>query len=93
LWNARIVAGELVRYTPEGEIVRRIPMPVPWITSVMFGGDDLDVIYVTSMGKIDFLGPDAQAHFGNPEPKPNAGGIFAVSGTGVRGLPENRFGG
>ncbi|MBT6440837.1 MAG: SMP-30/gluconolactonase/LRE family protein [Alphaproteobacteria bacterium] len=93
LWNARIVAGELVRYTPEGEIVRRIPMPVPWITSVMFGGDDLDVIYVTSMGRIDFLGPDAQAHFGNPEPKPNSGGIFSVSGTGVRGLPETRFGG
>ncbi len=52
LWKAQPIAGELVRYAPDGSVERRIGMPVRNITSVMFGGDRLDDIYVTSMARV-----------------------------------------
>jgi sugar lactone lactonase YvrE len=94
LWNAEIISGQLVRYTPAGKVERRIPIPCKTITSAMFGGDKLDVIYMTSMGRTDFLGPKGRELFGDAaKPQPHGGGIFAVSGTGARGLPETRFAG
>ena len=94
LWNAQIIGGELVRYTPEGEVDRRIPIPCKTITSVSFGGDDLDVMYLTSMGNTDFLGPEGVRLFGDAAKlQPHGGGIFAVTGAGVRGIPEPRFAG
>ncbi|MBT3926412.1 MAG: SMP-30/gluconolactonase/LRE family protein [Rhodospirillaceae bacterium] len=92
LWNAQVISGQLVRYAPDGSIERRIPMPVSNITSVMFGGDDLDTLYVTSMARVDH--PGGQGMFAEEEkPQPQAGGLFAVTGLGVRGLPESRFAG
>ncbi len=44
LWNALVYAGKLVRYTPEGKVDRIIEMPVKKVTSVMFGGENLDVL-------------------------------------------------
>ena len=94
LWNAQIVSGQLVRYAPDGTVDRRVPVPTRTITSIMFGGDDLDVAYLTSMGRTDFLGPEARKIFGEAsQPQPHGGGILAVSGLGVRGLPETRFAG
>ena len=91
LWNAQIVSGQLVRYAPDGTVDRRVPVPTKTITSIMFGGDNLDVAYLTSMGRTDFLGPEAQKIFGEAsKPQPHGGGILAVSGLGVRGLPEGR---
>ncbi len=73
---------------------RRVPVPTRTITSIMFGGDNLDVAYLTSMGRTDFLGPEAQKIFGEAsKPQPHGGGILAVTGLGVRGLPEHRFAG
>ncbi len=44
LWNALVYAGKLVRYTPEGKVDCIIEMPVKKVTSVMFGGENLDVL-------------------------------------------------
>jgi len=94
VWTAEIRTGEVVRRTPDGQEERRIGMPVRNVTSVMFGGDNLDVIYLTSMGNTDFLGPEGVRLFGEAaKPQPHGGGIFAVTGTGVRGIPEPRFAG
>ena len=67
-------------------------MPVKNITSVMFGGPKLDTLYVTSMSRVDH--PAVHDHFAK-ETKPQylAGSLFAVTGLGVRGLPEPRFAG
>ena len=47
----RFTQGELRRFAPDGSLDRTIKMPVLKVTSVMFGGPDLDVLYVTSMAK------------------------------------------
>jgi L-arabinonolactonase len=55
------------------------------VTSVMFGGPDLDILYVTSMAR-----PPLPRF---PEDGPRRGALFAIRGLGVRGLPTHRFGG
>jgi L-arabinonolactonase len=92
LWNAELVRGDLVRYAPDGTIDRKIGMPVRNITSVNFGGDKLDEIYVTSMARVDH--PAVHDHFAvEAKPQFGAGALFRVTGLGIRGIPEPRFGG
>ncbi|MBW1774033.1 MAG: SMP-30/gluconolactonase/LRE family protein [Deltaproteobacteria bacterium] len=92
MWNAQVIGGELVRYAPDGSVDRRIGMPVKNITSVNFGGDNLDVLYVTSMARVKH--PAVHDMFAQElMPQFLAGGLFAVTGLGIRGLPEPRFDG
>jgi len=94
LWNAELATGNLVRYTPDGQVERRIGMPVRNITSVNFGGPNLDEIYVTSMARVAHPGAEAHGHFAvETKPQFGAGGLFRVRGLGIRGVPEPRFGG
>jgi sugar lactone lactonase YvrE len=92
LWNAQLISGDLVRYSPDGRVERRIGMPVRNITSVIFGGDKLDEIFVTSMARVKH--PAVHDLFAR-EAKPQflAGSLFRITGLGVRGLPEPRFAG
>ncbi len=84
LWNAWNGAstghGEIRRYAPDGTLDRRIELPSLKVTSLMFGGPELDVLYVTSMGMSGF-----------PEDRPVDGALFAIKGLSVRGVPERRF--
>ena len=92
LWNAELISGDLVRYDPEGNVERRIGMPVSNITSVMFGGDNLDEIYVTSMARVKH--PAVHDRFeADLKPQFCAGSLFRITGLGIRGVPEPRFGG
>jgi L-arabinonolactonase len=90
VWNAQLISGDLVRYAPDGTVERRIGMPVRNITSCMFGGGQLDELYVTSMARVkhpavhDLFAKEARPQF-------LAGSLFKVTGLGVRGLPEPRF--
>jgi len=92
LWNAQLISGDLVRYAPDGRIERRIGLPVRNITSVMFGGDKLDEIFVTSMARVKH--PAVHDLFAK-EIKPQflAGSLFRITGLGIRGVPEPRFAG
>jgi len=85
LWNAQVYDGKLVRYTPEGRVERIIEMPVKKVTSVMFGGPNLDVLYVTSMAK-----PPLPRFPGDGVLR---GSLFAIHGLGIHGVPEMRFAG
>ena len=84
IWNAHVFGGRIIRYAPDGSIDRMIKFPVRNLTSVLFGGKALGVLYVTSMGR---------PIKGVPQREAEAGGLFAVYGLGVKGLPEPRFGG
>jgi sugar lactone lactonase YvrE len=92
LWNAQVISGDLVRYAPDGSIDRRMGMPVKNITSVMFGGRNLDELYVTSMARVKH--PAVHDRFAK-EVKPQflAGSLFRITGLGIRGIPEPRFAG
>lgn len=83
VWSAAVYSGQIVRFTPDGTIDRIIKTPVLKVTSVMFGGPNLDVLYVTSMAR-----PPLPRF---PEDGPMAGHLFAIHGLGVRGIPERRF--
>lgn len=85
LWNALVYDGKIVRYRPDGSVERVIEMPVKKVTSVMFGGSDLDILYVTSMAK-----PPLPRFPGDGVLR---GSLFAITGLGIKGVPEPRFGG
>jgi sugar lactone lactonase YvrE len=92
VWNALVIGGDLIRYAPDGTVERRIGMPVKNITSVAFGGTNLDEIYVTSMARVRH--PAAHEHFERQlKPQFGAGSLFRITGLGIRGLPEPRFAG
>jgi L-arabinonolactonase len=84
LWNAQVYDAKVIRYAPDGIVDRVIEMPVKKVTSVMFGGPNLDILYVTSMAK-----PPLPRFPGDGVLR---GALFSISGLGVRGLPETRFG-
>lgn len=85
VWSAAVYAGELRRFAPDGKLDRTIKMPVLNVTSMNFGGPDLDVMFVTSMARAPL------PRF--PQDGPPGGSLFAIRGLGVRGVPEPRFGG
>ncbi|RYX97973.1 MAG: SMP-30/gluconolactonase/LRE family protein [Comamonadaceae bacterium] len=82
IWSALVEIGKMGRFTPEGKLDRLVDMPVRHVTCPAFGGPNLDILYVTSI-----------SDSGNAlkDDHPDAGALFAVHGTGVRGLPEARF--
>jgi L-arabinonolactonase len=77
-WLAAVRGSRLYRFLPDGRLDRTIEMPISAPTRPMFGGENLDRLYVTS---IKVAG------------EPLSGGLFAIDGIGVRGLPEPRFAG
>ncbi|HEV2677272.1 MAG TPA: SMP-30/gluconolactonase/LRE family protein [Aliidongia sp.] len=85
VWGAHWGGARLTRYRPDGSIERVVAMPAPQVTSACFGGADLDVLYVTTAA----IGLDAAALAACPD----AGGLFAVTGLGIRGRPSRRFAG
>jgi sugar lactone lactonase YvrE len=92
IWNAMVIGGELIRYAPDGSVDRRIGMPVKNITSINFGGPNLDEIYVTSMARVSH--PSSHDHFAKQvQPQFGAGGLFRIRGLGISGVEEPRFGG
>jgi sugar lactone lactonase YvrE len=85
IWSAHWAGGRVTRYRPDGAIDRVVSLPVPLATSCCFGGAELNVLYVTSAS----IGLDDAAR----AEAPLSGGVFAIKGLGVRGLPSSRFGG
>jgi L-arabinonolactonase len=84
LWNAQWGGGRVVRYSPEGEIDRIVPLPVEQPTACAFGGDDLSVLYITTARK--GLSAESLAR------QPLAGSVLAFR-PDIRGWPMPMFGG
>ena len=79
-----VTEGYLARFDPDGGTEQVIEMPVPNPTSCIFGGEDLEVLYVTSARTFLTAAQIKEA--------PQSGDLFALE-PGVRGLPEPRFAG
>jgi sugar lactone lactonase YvrE len=77
IWSARWDGGALYRYSPEGAEKKRIEFPARKVSSVIFGGDDLRDIYITT----------ALAENTKSEEGMGAGALFRLRQS-IRGLPE-----
>jgi sugar lactone lactonase YvrE len=84
-WATLPRTGKIGRYDPDGRLMQTILLPTDLPTCCEFGGKNLDVLYVTTA----VLNRPA-LHFRDQE---NPGGLFAITGLGVKGLPLPPFGG
>ena len=84
-WCAHIADWHVARYSPKGELLQRIELPVQYPTMCTFGGPNLDVMYVTSSSQ--GLSDEERMQ------QPLAGALFRIDGLGVRGIEEPFYGG
>jgi D-xylonolactonase len=77
VWSARWDGSALYRYTSDGTEDRRVEFPARKVSSVIFGGENLLDLYVTTA-----LGDGARSGEGS-----GAGALFRLR-PGVRGVPE-----
>ncbi len=84
LWVAHWGGSSVGRYDPHrGELIQKVDVPAPHVTSCAFGGEHLDTLYITTARK----GMDEQqlgAH-------PLSGSVFAAD-VGVKGIPAYAYG-
>jgi len=79
LWVACFSSSRVICVDPRtGKLLSQIDFPTSNITSVAFGGKDLDTLYVTSAK--NFLSEEQQKN------QPHAGSVFKVTNLGVKGL-------
>lgn len=84
VWNCRWDGGCVIRIAPDGSIDRIVELPCSRVTSAVFGGPDLDTLYITT---VTYGLDDAER-----ADQPLAGGIFAYD-PGVKGLADGVFAG
>lgn len=70
VWSAIWDGHKVIRFTPNGDIDREIELPIQRPTSLVFGGDDLKTLFVTSCSQ--------DINEENPLSGPNAGALFAI---------------
>lgn len=81
IWQCHFAGARITRFTPDGQKLMHIPMPVSNITSCVFGGKDLSLLFVTTADKN--LSPEQLAK------EPDAGGLFVIQ-TNISG-PKTRY--
>jgi D-xylonolactonase len=84
IWLAHFAGSRITRYSPEGEMLNVISMPVPNITSCTFAGPDLDTLYITTARHL-LSEADVNKY-------PLSGSLFSCK-PGVAGLPTSLFAG
>lgn len=84
VWSAHWSGWRITRYDPDGQVDRVIELPVPNVTSITFGGPNMDLLFVTTarLGLTDDQIAEA----------PLSGGLFLVE-PGVTGLLEECYAG
>jgi sugar lactone lactonase YvrE len=84
IWSARWEGSCILRIDPEGRIDRVIEIPATRVTCPVFGGADMDTLYLTtSRAHVDAT---ILARY------PDQGGVFAFK-PGVKGILKNEFAG
>ncbi len=79
MWNGNAV----IRFNPKtGEVLQKIEVPAHNVTSCAFGGDNLDILYITS-ASLDMTDEEKEKY-------PLAGSVFKVT-PGVKGVKSHFF--
>jgi len=85
LWVAMWGGAQVTKWDPDtGQLLERIPVPAKNVSSCVFGGRDMNELYITSARK----GLDE----GTLKRYPLTGGVFRM-GTKVEGMPVFEFAG
>ena len=84
VWSALWDGAKVIRISPEGETRRVLDLKALRPTSCMFGGPDLDQLFITSAARD--LSEDALISY------PDSGALMMLK-PGVAGLAEPKFGG
>ena len=82
-WVAVYEGAKIAAYQPDGKLKRVVDMPVKFVSSVAFGGPELDRLFVTTI---------AQDAPGKP-PEGGAGALYVIDGLGTKGYAEYRYAG
>lgn len=86
VWSAQWYGARVVRYDPQGKVERTIETPAKQTSSVMFGGKNLDELYITSAAN-SWEGPYAPP--GYDFKAPNIGGSLYRVRVDVQGKLEH----
>jgi sugar lactone lactonase YvrE len=84
LWSARWEGSCVLRIDPKGRIDRVVDVPASRVTCPVFGGADMDILYLTTSRA--HVSSETLARF------PHQGGVFAFK-PGVKGLLKNDYAG
>jgi L-arabinonolactonase len=84
VWTALCGAGKIACFEANGTLAEIVDVPPRLVSSVMFGGANLDQLYVTSMDP-------AALGFSAGEADAAGGQLFVISDLGARGIPEPRY--
>jgi sugar lactone lactonase YvrE len=89
VWVAMCFGGVVNRYSPSGRLDTVVTLPVMAVTSVAFGGADLDLLHITTARLRDI--PMTASHgLVAVEHQPGAGDVYGFRTT-VPGLPMSRY--
>jgi sugar lactone lactonase YvrE len=81
LWIAHWDGSCVTRWNPNnGQLLRKVNLPVSKVTSCCFGGKNLDQLFITTAAKDT-----------DKNKEPLSGGIFILKNPGVKGIPTNSF--
>ena len=83
VWIAIFRGGKLAAFRPDGRLERVVELPVSLTVSAMFGGPNLDLLFVPTIDPTAF-GEAAEE---------GAGYLYVIEGIGARGLAEPRYAG
>lgn len=80
-WVAIYQGGKIAAYRPDGKLERTIEMPVKLVSSVAFGGPNLDRLFVTTI-----------AHgIHGEQVEEGAGSLYVIDHLGAKGRAEHCF--
>lgn len=79
VWSAFYGGGCVARFSPEGKLVTKIPIPARDVTKMAFGGKDFGTAFITSATKD--MEPEQRRNY------PLAGSLFAFE-SAVRGFAQ-----
>ena len=84
-WSASVTGWCVTRVDPEGTVTDRIAVPIEKPSMPAFGGPDLDLLFVTTIG--------AERSRTAPPTREGAiaGSLLVISGTGAQGIGEPRY--
>lgn len=80
VWISVFEGAKVAVFSAGGDLVDTVDLPARLISSVAFGGPDLDRLYVTTIDPSEF----------GAEPDDNGGYVYVVEDMGARGVPEAR---